>query len=27
VVYHVALRVVAMTELKSDFSPSVTFSF
>jgi hypothetical protein len=27
VVYHVALRAVAMTELKSDFSPSATFSF
>jgi hypothetical protein len=27
VVYHVAMRVVAMTELKSDFSPSVSISF
>ena len=27
VAYHVALRAVAMTEVKSDFSPSATFSF
>ena len=27
VVYHVALRAVAVTEIKSDFSPSATFSF
>jgi len=27
VVYHVALRAVAVTEMRSDFSPSATFSF